>query len=180
MTSMAVGLAPDGATRIAMPTHAGINYDDSFAFVPGFGADQWCEGVIYIEDGYNPTAAGGNHEVEIILGCRTSAGYHRWNEFLLNTAGGADIISLDGGPGAFTVIGRGTGALPPGQPPRDGDVVRATKRGDTLQMYLNGILVVTYSGPLVADGSGIGIAGFIRPGATRNKFGFRSVSMGTL
>jgi hypothetical protein len=179
MTSMRVALASDGATRIAMATHEGINYDDSFAFVPGFGANQWCEGVLYKEPGYNANAAGANHELEIILGCRTSTGYHRWNEFLLNSGGGMSLVSLDGGPGAFTVIGAPTGALQ-GRVPVDGDVFRATKTGSSLNMYINGILVYTYSGALVADGSGIGIAGFIRPGATLNKFGFRRVSMGNL
>jgi hypothetical protein len=41
-------------------------------------------------------------------------------------------------------------------------------------------LVCSYNGPLVANGSGIGIAGFIRPGATHNKFGFRRVVMGSV
>ena len=178
MTSMRVGLASDGVTPIAFPTHPGINYDDSFAFVPGFGPNQWCEGVIYIEPNYNPTTSPINHEVEIILGCRTSTGYHRWNECMINWGGGPSMASLDGGPGAYTLIGGatiGTAILP-----RDGDVLRATKMGNTLNMYLNGLLIHTYTGPLVADGSGIGIAGFVRPGAQHNKFGFRRVSMGNL
>jgi hypothetical protein len=161
-----------------LPTHGGINYDDSFAFVPGFGANQWCQGVLYLEPGYNPTGSGSNHEVEIILGCRTSTGYHRWNEFLYNTAGGFDIASLEGGPGGYTIIGSTT--VGSSIPARDGDVLLATKVGNTLNLYINGVRVCTYSGPLVADGNGVGIAGFIRPGATPNKFGFRRVSMGNL
>ena len=179
MTSMRVALASDNATRIAMATHPGISYDDSFAFVPGFGANQWCEGVLYKEAGYNANAAGANHELEIILGCRTSSGYHRWNEFLLNTGGGVDIINLDGVPGAYTVMGVPTGAML-GRVPMDGDVFRATKVGNTLSLFLNGILMCSYTGPLASNGNGIGIAGFIRPGATHNKFGFRRVSMGNL
>lgn len=179
MTSMCVALASDGSTRIAIATHTGINYDDSFAFVPGFGADQWCEAVLYREAGYNPNASGSNHEVELILGCRTASGTHRWNEFLFNAGGGCEIINLDGGPGSFTSIGSRTSALI-GRVAQDGDVLRATKSGNTLNMYVNGTLVCTYTGPLAADGSGIGIAGFIRPGATNNKFGFRRVSMGNL
>lgn len=179
MTSMCVALASNGVTRIAMATHQGINYDDSFAFVPGFGPNQWCEAVIYKEAGYNPSAAGGNHELEIILGCRTSSGYHRWNEFLLNAAGGVDIINLDGGPGAYAHLGVSTGAML-GRSVNDGDIMRATKVGSTLSFYVNGLLVCSYTGPKVADGSGIGIAGFIRPGATHNKFGFRRVAMGNL
>lgn len=179
MTSMRVALASNGTTRIAMPTHAGINYDDSFAFVPGFAGNQWCEAVLYKEAGYNPNASGSNHEVELILGCRTAGGTHRWNEFLFNAAGGCEIINLDGGPGSFTFIGQRNSALL-GRVAQDGDVLRATKVGNTLSMFVNGTLVATYSGPLAADGSGIGIAGFIRPGAEHNKFGFRSVAMGNL
>ncbi len=177
LTSMRVARASDGLTTIAMATHGGINYDDSFAFVPGFGANQWCEAVLYKEAGYNPNAAGSNHELEIVLGCRTAAGTHRWNEFLLNAGGGVDIISLDGGPGSFTSIGVHAGIT---LVPQDGDLFRATKSGDTLRLYLNGTLLCHYTGALVADGSGIGIAGFIRSGATHDKFGFRSVAMGNL
>jgi hypothetical protein len=179
LTSMRVATASDGITTIAMATHAGINYDDSFAFVPGLAGNQWCEAVLYKEAGYNPNASGSNHEVELILGCRTANGYHRWNEFLFNAGGGCEIISLDGGPSDFTPIGARTSALL-GRIAADGDVLRATKVGSTLSMYVNGVLVVSYTGPLVADGSGIGIAGFIRPGATHNKFGFRRVAMGNL
>jgi hypothetical protein len=174
---MRVALASDGATRIAMENHGGVSYDDSFAFVPGFGPNQYCEAVLYKALGYNPNASGSNHELEIILGCRTSSGYHRWNEFLLNSGGGVDIVSLDGGPGGFTVIGVPTGNA---RVPVDGDVFRATKVGSVLSMYLNSVLVCSYNGPLVANGSGIGIAGFIRPGATHNKFGFRRVVMGSV
>lgn len=176
MTSMRVGLAADGVTRIAMPTHGGVDYDDSFAFVPGFGRDQWCEAVLYKAPGYNPNAAKSNHEVEIILGCRTSEGYHRWNECLLNAGGGVDIVSLDGGPKAFNIVYNGGMG---GRIPRDGDRFMATKVGDRVRMYLNGHLIASYRGPLIADGSGIGIAGFIRPGAQHEKFGFRRLAMGS-
>lgn len=179
MTSMCVALASDGATRIAIATHGGISYDDSFAFVPGFGPNTWCEGVVYKEAGYNPNASGGNHELEIILGCRTSTGYHRWNEFLFSAGGQIDIVNLDGGPGAYQSVGISTGAML-GRTINDGDVLRATKSGNTLNLYVNGVLACTYTGPLCADGSGIGIAGFIRPGAVHNKYGFRRVTMGNL
>lgn len=49
MTGMRFDFASDRATRIAMATHGGIGYDDSFAFVSGFGGNQWCEAVPYKE-----------------------------------------------------------------------------------------------------------------------------------
>ena len=110
LTSMRVAMASDGVTHIAIENHGGINYDDSFGFIPGWTSNQFLEAVIYKEAGYNPNASGSNHELEIILGCRTSSGNHRWNEFLFNSGGGVDIVSLDGGPSDFNSIGNSTGA----------------------------------------------------------------------
>ncbi|MBW8886588.1 MAG: hypothetical protein JF616_02420 [Fibrobacteres bacterium] len=178
LTSMRVALASDGVTRIAMENHGGIEYDDSFAFIPGWGANQFLEAVIYKAAGYNPNASGSNHELEIILGCRTASGIHRWNEFLFNSGGGVDIVSLDGGPSAFTSIGVSAGAA---RIPVDGDVFRATKIGNALKFYQNGVLICSYTGPLAADGSGIGIGGFVRPdGSVHNKYGFRRLTLGNL
>lgn len=180
LTSMRVGLASDGKTRIAFDTHGGVDYDDSFAFVPGFPGDQFVEAVIYKEPGYNPNANGSNHELELILGCSSKAGSRIWNEILFNAGGGVDVVYLDGGASDFTVIGDVSriSAIP-----KDGDVVRATKIGNQIRLYLNGQLWAGYDGKdpqRVAQGSGIGIAGFIRPGATHDKYGFRCVTMGNL
>jgi hypothetical protein len=181
MTSMQVGLASDGMTRIAFDSHGGINYDDSFAFVPGFAGDQYIEAVIYKEAGYNPNASGSNHELELILGCSSAAGSRIWNEFLFNAGGGVDIVYLNGGPSDFQSIANVGGVS--GHIPVDGDVVRATRVGNVLTLYINGAVWTRYNGAnpaVVAKGSGIGIAAFIRPGATHNKFGFKRVEMGAL
>ncbi len=180
LTSMRVGLASDGKTRIALDTHGGVEYDDSFAFVPGFAGDQFVEAVIYKEPGYNPNANGSNHELELILGCSSKAGSRIWNEVLFNAGGGVDVVYLDGAASDFTVIGNvgGISAIP-----KDGDVVRATKIGNQIRLYLNGQLWGGYDGKdpgKVAKGSGIGIAGFVRPGAVHEKYGFRCVTMGSL
>lgn len=181
LTSMRVGLASDGQTLIAFGTHGGIDYDDSFAFVPGFTGDQFIEAVIYKEPGYNPNASGSNHELELLLGCSSDAGVRTWNEFLFNSGGGVDILYLSGGPSDFTGIANVNASAAP--IPADGDVVRATRVGNVLSLYINGVLVAGYDGSnpaRVAHGSGIGIAAFVRPGATLNKYGFRRVTMGTL
>lgn len=180
LTSMRVDLASDGKTRIAFDTHGGVEYDDSFAFVPGFPGDQFVEAVIYKEPGYDANANGSNHELELILGCSSKAGSRIWNEVLFNSGGGVDVVYLDGAASDFTVIGNvgGISAIP-----KDGDVVRATKIGNQIRLYLNGQLWSGYDGKdptKVAKGSGIGIAGFIRPGATHDKYGFRCVTMGNL
>jgi hypothetical protein len=181
MTSMQVGLASDGMTRIAFDSHGGINYDDSFAFVPGFAGDQYIEAVIYKEPGYNPNASDSNHELELILGCSSAAGSRIWNEFLFNAGGGVDIVYLNGGPSDFQSIANVGGVS--GHIPVDGDVVRATRVGNVLTLYINGAVWTQYNdanAAVVAKGTGIGIAAFIRPGATHNKFGFKRVEMGRL
>ena len=98
----------------------------------------------------------------------------------MNSGGGVDIVYLSGGPSDFQSIGNvsGISAIPV-----DGDVVRATRVGNVLSLYLNGALWLRYDGSnpaVVAKGSGIGIAAFIRPGATHNKYGFKQVTMGSL
>lgn len=181
LTNMRVGLASDGKTRIAMATHPGIHYDDSFAFVPGFGEDQFIEAVVYKEAGYNPNAHKANHEIELILGCSSTPGGRIWNECLFNAGGGVDIAYLNGGPNDFKMIANIEGRNYFNA--KHGDVIRADKIGNVISLYLNGILKVRYDGAdpkMVARGSGIGIAGFTRPGAVHNKYGFISVHMGTL
>lgn len=181
MTSMRVDLASDGRTRIAMATHGGVNYDDSFAFVPGFGDDQFIEAVVYKEPGYNPNAHGSNHEIELLVGCSSAPGRHAWNECLFNAGAGVDIVHIDGGPNDFKPVGNVSGRNRLNA--SHGDLIRADKVGNVVSLYLNGILKVRYDGSdpaHVARGSGIGIGGFIRPGAVHNKYGFMRVQMGTL
>ncbi len=175
LTSLRVGLASDGVTHIVMATHDGGGYDDSFAFVPGFSGNQFAEAVLYKAPGYDANAAGSNHEVELLLGCSSANGVRTWNEFLVNSGGGT------GGPSGFQSIANVGGAF--GLIPMDGDVIRATRVGNVLSLYLNGTLWTRYDGSnpnVVARGSGIGLAAFVRPGAANDKFGFRRVTMGTL
>lgn len=180
-TSMRVALASDGSTRIAQDNHGGIDYDDSFAFVPGYDGDQFIEAVLYKEPGYNPNAAGSNHEIELLLGASTASGTRIWNEFLINSGGGVDIAYLDGGPSDFFIIANvnASGA----KVPEDGDVIRAERKGNVLSFYINGVLAAGYDGSnpaRVAKGSGIGLGGFVRAGATHNKYGVRCVTLGKL
>lgn len=181
MTSMRVGLASDGRTMIAMATHGGVDYDDSFAFVPGFPGDQFIEAAVYKEPGYNPNAQRSNHEIELLLGCASGPGTHRWNECLFNAGGGVDVVFIDGGPRDFHPVGDTEGRNYLNA--RHGDLIRAEKIGPVVSLYLNGLLKVRYDGrdpKRVAHGDGIGIGGFIRPGAVHDKYGFMAVQMGSL
>lgn len=170
---MRVALAADGNTRIAMgsPSPQG-GYEDAFAFKPGVGGNMRLTAVIYRAAGYAPSA---NHEIELLLGCRTSSGNRRWIECLLNADGYADILTLDGGPSGFQSIGYRTNQI---SAPRDNDIMVAELIGNTVSWYLNGVLACSYSGSATSGlGDGAGIAVFYRSGANVRAFGFRSLKI---
>ncbi|MCW5661972.1 MAG: hypothetical protein KIT60_30075 [Burkholderiaceae bacterium] len=171
-------MARASGTTTLIAQHAAapvIDYNDSFAFVPGISSGNMrVTAVVYRASGYSPSA---NHEIEIILGCRTTAGgNHRWIECLWSAQGAADIVDLDGGPSGFTVIGVNTGQV---AGPRDGDVWVAElhRAANTVRWWVNGTLACTAVHPLISNlGDGAGIAAFMRPGDTDpGALGFRSV-----
>lgn len=161
-----------------MAANANGDYKDPFAFVPianlAPAANVRITAEIAVAAGYAPAD---NHEIELILGCKTSAAYHRWIECLHNIQGSTDMLSLDGDfvDGTFTNMPGGTGSL--SSPPQDGDLFIAEwyrsaqrmrwgrRRGavttwahdltDGSGTYINGTL-----------GNGIGLAAFRRPGDT--------------
>ncbi len=175
LASMRVALARDGVTRIAQHALAPVDnaYNDSFAFVPNIGSGNLrATGVIYRDPTYQPTT---NHEIEIILGCRSAVGTHRWIECLWSAAGAVDIASLDGGPGSYTIIGNAVVAI---GPPQDGDVwvAELLRSTNTARWYVNDTLVCTATNAVITNlGTGAGIAGFMRLGDTHpGGLGFRS------
>jgi hypothetical protein len=173
---MRVALASNGSLRIAQHRTAPVvNYEDSFAFVPGVSTGNMrVTAVVYRNPAYVPTD---NHELEIILGCRTtSGGNHRWIECLWNAQGGVDIFSLDGQPSDFASIGAGTGLVSTG--PQDGDVwvAELDRSSSTVKWWVNGLLACQATNSRVSDlGTGAGIAAFMRAGNTNPAaMGFRS------
>lgn len=179
MLSMRVAPSSDGAVMIAQHALVPVtDYNDAFAFVPNISSagNMRVTAVVYRAPGYNPSA---NHELEIILGCRTtSGGNHRWIECLWSVHGAADIANLDGGPGSFTILGETVFDV---GPPKDGDVWVAElhRATHTVRWYVNGALVCRATNPLISNlGSGAGIAAFRRgpPFGTSDSaaLGFRS------
>lgn len=175
LASMRIALASDGSTTIAQHAAAPIvnDYNDSFAFVPNMSSGNLrVTAVVYRDPSYNPST---NHEIEIILGCRSASGTHRWIECLWNAQGGTDIASLDGGPGSYTIIGNSVFAI---GPPEDGDiwVAELLRSTHTVRWYVNGTLVCTATHAVITNlGNGAGIAGFMRQGDTHpGGLGFRS------
>jgi hypothetical protein len=175
LASMRVALARDGTTRVAQHAAAPIvnNYNDSFAFVPNIGTGNLrATAVVYRDPTYVPQT---NHELEIILGCRTASGTHRWMECLWSAQGATDIASLDGGPGSYTILGNSVFSI---GPPEDGDVwvAELLRSTNTVHWSVNGTLVCTATHPLITNlGTGAGIAAFMRQGDTQpGGLGFRS------
>lgn len=118
-TSVRIATRTGGGGVIAMGSIAAqVNYEDSFAFVPNCpGGNVQVLARVFVAGGYVPTD---NHELEIILGCKTSASYHRWIECLWSIGGNQQTINQDGdfNGAAFVDIGNSVGDV---GVPQDGD-----------------------------------------------------------
>lgn len=191
-TSVRVALSTDTTTRIAQnPAAAQANYDDAFAFVPGFAGNQRITATVYKESGYAPTDG---HEIQLWVGATVYGNDNKraveclWG---INGSGTVDIVLQDGvaGLAGFTVLGFGSGAGTGVM--ADGDAFkaeldRAAKtikwwRNSTLMAEIgwtttNGAIDATVQGKLNALGSGVGLAVLRRAGDTSSgKLGFRDV-----
>ncbi len=106
-----------GGVIAAASTAAHINYEDSFAFIPGViggllsGPNYRVTARLWIAAGYAPVD---NHEFEIIIGCKTgnypagtTANNHRWVECLWSLGGTQETIDQNGdySAGSFNLFG---------------------------------------------------------------------------
>jgi hypothetical protein len=116
---------------VAFGTQTGFGgYDDSYAYLAGFPADQSGAGVIQRTSG-----SSGIHEVEILLRWTDSAHDAKGYECLLSyDASYAQIVRWNGPFGDFTYIGWAAQAPMP-------------KTGDTLSASITGnLIIVRYNG----------------------------------
>jgi len=139
-------------------------YDDSYAHLSGFGADQTAEATIYIASGIPSSES---HEVELLLRWADSAHNARGYECLLNFLGGMQIMRWDGAFGAFTGIGAGQVSTPL----KSGDVFKATITGNVIRVYYNGELKCSATDSTYSTGNP-GIAFFKRVSGSNSAFGF--------
>jgi hypothetical protein len=151
----------------ACGTNKGIDYDDSYAHLSGFGPDQTVEVVLRVAP--NLPNDGNSREVELHL---------RWNdaphsatgyEIDLSYLGGIEIVRWNGAAGDFTVTS-GAGSTPV---PTTGDVVKASIVGSLITVYYNNVVVCTLNDTTFATGNP-GMGFFIRPGANNSDFGVTS------
>ena len=132
-------------------------YDDAVAHLSGFAANQYAQGVVYREVGYNP---GSNHEVELLLRFEITANNARGYEVLWGKDGNVGFVRWNGPLGDYSPIldinipGMGVAV--------DGDVMRAEITGNIITLYLNGIFkysvdVTSVPGPVWTTGQpGVG------------------------
>jgi len=155
---------------LAFSTQTRNEYDDSYAFLSGFGSDQSASATIRLASGYNP--GGASHEVEIILRCSDAAHRISWYECNLSWNGGYSQIMLLNGPlGTFREVTQFSNPIAP----RDGDVFSASAIGNVITCYLNGVTVARATDSTLPTGQP-GMAFFIRPGANATSYCFRSFS----
>jgi hypothetical protein len=112
-------------------------YDDSYAYLTGFGPDQTAEGVIYRSPSLDTSTT---HEVELLLRVSDDAGGARAYECLFSFYGAVDIVRWDGPMGQFTPLSL-SGILRYSDELHSGDVIKATIVGNHISLYINGMLI---------------------------------------
>jgi hypothetical protein len=120
-------------------------YDDSYAFLSGFAADQTAWGVVQRTAGQ-----AGNHEAEILLRWSDDAGNARGYEVLLPYDGQypPHIVRWNGPFGNFTILKRGDVSVLA----KTGDVWKAAVKGNLIVGYLNGTEVIRITDNTYASG----------------------------
>ncbi len=89
------------ANGLAFGTNGPRNtYDDSYAYLSGFGPNQQGEAVIYV----SPSLVGDPHEVELLLRWADSTHIARGYECLFNHHGGVQIVRWNGPFGNYSVL----------------------------------------------------------------------------
>lgn len=126
------------ANGLAFGTNGPQNaYDDSYAYLSGFGPNQQGEAVVYVD----PALLGDPHEVELLLRWADSPGNARGYECLFHFNGQIQLMRWNGGFGQFDEIPGATGSKSLGRALVTGDVIKATISGNTINAYINGVLL---------------------------------------
>jgi hypothetical protein len=153
-------------------------FDDSYAYLSGFPADQSVSAVIRKDPAFSTNST---REVELLLRWSDSAhDAHGYECNLASNGGYAEIVRWNGPIGSFTyVANQGSGGTQAGV--HDGDVFSAEIRGNVIITRLNGVQlntanVATIGGPVWTTGNpGMGFwkgGGSSFPG----DYGFKSFS----
>ena len=121
-------------------------YDDSYAYLSGFPANQTASAVIHLA---SPDGSA-THEVEVLLHWADATHNARGYECNLAWNGGyAEIVRWNGALGDFTYLNRSS--APMGV--HDGDTFSAKIVGTTITSYLNGVQIATATDSTFTDGN---------------------------
>jgi len=149
-------------------------FADNCAHLIGFAPDQYIEGVVHREAGYNPADV---HEIELLLHAQFTANNCRGYELLTDTAGNSAIVRWNGPTNDFTVLsatGSGIGAI------AHGDVIRFQVIGSAIKAYKNTVLALEVTDTVFTDGNP-GVGSFMRgSGNVLANLGWQSIVAGNL
>jgi hypothetical protein len=144
-------------------------YDDSYAYLSGFPANQAASGVIHLNPAIDRSTT---HEVEILL--RWSDAAHDAHGYECNLAydgSYAQIVRWNGPFGSFTPLA--LGGAPSGV--HEGDTLAAQIVGSTITMTLNGNQIASVSDSTFSSGNpGMGFWRGSPSGAFAGDYGFTS------
>ena len=128
----------DTGGGLAYGTQTGTGgYNDSYAHLSGFPANQRASGVIHKDPGIDGSTT---HELEILM--RWSDSAHDAHGYECNLAWDgsyAQIVRWNGMLGDFTYLG--SGSVPGGV--HDGDTLSASAVGSLITLYVNGVSIAT-------------------------------------
>jgi hypothetical protein len=155
---------------VAFGTNGVANiYDDSYALLSGFSADQTVEAVVFRDPALSP---GPTHEVELLLRFSDDAGNARGYECLFDRHGTIQLMRWNGAMGDFTGL-QHTEENYLGRHLQTGDVIKATIVGNVISAYINGQLMARAVDSAITSGQP-GIGFFIRPGGSQRLLGLSS------
>ena len=146
-------------------TNSSLAYNDSYAYLSGFPANQSAQAVIY-----NTSTSSTNKEVELLLRWSDSGHGATGYECNINHLGlYSQIVRWNGPLGSWTEIGR----APNPPQPKTGDVMKATIVGNVITVYINGVQIMQATDSTYKTGNP-GMGFYIDPGALNSEFGFSS------
>lgn len=190
-SSMRVIAAASGGINIAAGDATGqsdpFDYLDSFAFAPGHSGNIRVTAVMYADSGYTPPG----HELELLLGCSSSAGNRTWISCTWDRAGIRIMALMNGPANGYSILspndaGAGglllsTGDVWVAEIYRTSNIVITYRNGDViLNSSVGGSAAANAAAIAVATGNGGGVGCFRRTtgpssGTAANRYGFQSM-----
>ncbi|MFO1217466.1 MAG: hypothetical protein U1E89_03675 [Burkholderiaceae bacterium] len=154
----------------------GSRYDDCIAHLNGsFGPNQYAQGVVSRIAGYrNPSD---KHEIELLLRFEITPNNARGYEVLWGQDGEISVVRWNGPLGSYTSFG-GIGSSASNMAV-EGDVLRAEIVGNVINVYRNGVLMVSKTDSTYNTGHP-GIGFWPLPGATLSAYAWKAFEAGNL